>query len=120
MHVSPTCIGKSPFADLSLLVFVPIGGEAAGAAGLTAVRSMLRLIGSAGDIALTVYDVIKSPDNAFLAVFSHLAGAGLGRSGFSNAAQARRGMSGKEYTSLGNVRGKLDQVISIRGNTCKL
>jgi hypothetical protein len=81
---------------------------------------MLRLIGSVGDIALTVYDVIKSPDNAFLAVFSHLAGAGLGRSGFSNAAKARRDMSGKEYTSLGNVKVKLDQVINIRGNTCKL
>jgi hypothetical protein len=109
-----------PFANLLLPVFIPVAGEAAGAAGLTAARSLLRLIGTAGDIAMTVYDVIKSPDNAFLAVFMHLAGAGIGRSGFRNAAEARRGMTGKEYTSLGNVRGKLDQVINIRGQTCKV
>ncbi|CAO2657798.1 Nn.00g070580.m01.CDS01 [Neocucurbitaria sp. VM-36] len=96
---------------MGLLFFIPVAGEAAGAAGLTAARSLLRLIGAAGDIAMTVYDVIQSPDNAFLAVFMHLAGAGVGRGGFRSAAEARRGMTSKEYNSLGNVKGKLDQGI---------
>ncbi|KAF2819903.1 putative glycosyl hydrolase, family 18 [Ophiobolus disseminans] len=105
---------------LGLLFFIPVAGEAAGAAGLTAARSLLRLIGSVGDIAMTVYDVVQDPKNAFLAVFMHLAGAGVGRTGFRNAAQARRGMSAKEYASLGPVKAKMDSIINIRGNTCKL
>ncbi|KAH9871192.1 hypothetical protein J1614_006768 [Plenodomus biglobosus] len=105
---------------MGLLFFIPIGGEAAGAAGLTGARSLLRLIGAAGDAAITLYDVIQSPENASLAVFMHLAGAGVARAGFENAANARRGMTAREYNSLRNVKVKLDQVISIRGDTCKL
>ncbi|KAF3042398.1 hypothetical protein E8E12_007516 [Didymella heteroderae] len=105
---------------LLFLIFIPGAGEAAGAVCLTAVRSLLRLIGVAGDIGVTVYDVIKNPDKAFLAVILHLAGAGIGKGGFKSTAQARRGMSGKEYTSLGPVKTRLDSVINVRGNTCKL
>lgn len=106
--------------DTIIIVFIPGAGEAAGTAGLTAVRSLLRLIGVAGDIALTVYDVVQNPDNAFLAVFLYLAGAGVGKGGFKSAAQARRGMTTKEYTSLGPVKTRLDSVVNIRGNTCKI
>jgi hypothetical protein len=101
-------------------VFIPVAGEAAGAAGIVALRSVLRLVGTVGDVAMTIYDVIQSPENAFLTVFMHLAGAGVGRGGFRSAAQARRGMTAKEYSSLGPVKAKLDSVINIRGNTCKL
>lgn len=101
-----------------LLFFIPIVGEVAGAAGLTAVRTMIRLIGGVGDAALTIYDVVKNPENAFMAVFSYLAGAGVGRGGFRNAANSRRGISQKDYDGLGNVKTSLDKVQSIRGIIC--
>lgn len=101
-----------------LLFYIPVVGEAAGAAGLTAARSLLRLIGAAGDLAITLHDVIENPDNAFLAVFTYLAGAGVGRGGFRNAANARRGINKKDYDSLGNVKTNLDKMQSLRGNIC--
>lgn len=101
-------------------VMIPVGGEIAGSVGFVALRSMLRLVGAVGDIAFTIYDVIQNPENAFLAVFMHLAGAGIGRAGFRSAAQARRGMTAKEYRSLGPVKARMDSIINIRGNTCKL
>ena len=104
---------------MGILFFIPAAGSAAGAAGLTAVRSMLRLIGTIGEAGMLVYDVVENPDNAFITVFSYLAGAGVGRSGFKNAANARRGMSSKEYESLGNVKVRLDKLTSIRGSSCK-
>lgn len=105
---------------MGILFFVPMAGNVAGAAGLTAVRSMLRLIGAVGEAGVLVYDLVENPENAFLTIFSYLAGAGVGRDGFKNAAKARRGMSSKEYESLGNVKVKLDQVARIRGNLCKI
>ncbi|KAI0882847.1 putative glycosyl hydrolase, family 18 [Annulohypoxylon maeteangense] len=101
-----------------LLFWIPIVGEAIGAAGMTTVRSLLRLIGSTGDAGLAVYDIVNNPENAFMAVFSYLAGAGLGRAGFRNAANSRRGLSSSEYDSLGGVKTKLDLVQNIRGNIC--
>ncbi|KAJ5056167.1 hypothetical protein J3E72DRAFT_200340 [Bipolaris maydis] len=105
---------------MGILFFIPVAGNAAGSLGLTAVRSMLRLIGTAGEAGLVVYDLVENPENAFLTIFSYVAGAGVGRSGFKNAANARRGMSSKEYASLGNVRLRLDQVTNIRGRVCKI
>lgn len=105
---------------MGILFFIPVAGNAAGSVGLTAVRSMLRLIGTVGEAGLVVYDLVENPENAFLTIFSYVAGAGVGRSGFKNAANARRGMSSKEYQSLGNVKVKLDMLTSIRGSTCKI
>jgi hypothetical protein len=105
---------------MGILFFLPVAGSAAGAAGLTAVRSMLRLIGTIGEAGMLVHDIVENPENAFMTVFSFLAGAGVGRTGFRNAANARRGMSSKEYESLGNVKLRLDKLTSIRGASCKI
>ncbi|XP_014561985.1 glycoside hydrolase family 18 protein [Bipolaris victoriae FI3] len=105
---------------MGILFFIPVAGNAAGSVGLTAVRSMLRLVGTVGEAGLVVYDLVENPENAFLTIFSYVAGAGVGRSGFKNAANARRGMSSKEYQSLGNVKVKLNMLTSIRGSTCKI
>ena len=102
-----------------ILFFIPAAGSAAGAAGLRAVRSMLRLIGTIGEASMFVCDVVENPDNAFITISRYLARAGVGRSGFKNAANARRGMSSKEYKSLGNVKVRLDKLTSIRGSSCK-
>lgn len=103
-----------------LLFFIPIAGEAAGAAGLVAARSLLRLIGAAGDAGMMIHDVIENPENAFMTVFSYLAGAGVGRGGFKNAANSRRGISSKDYDSLGNVKTNMDKGQSIRGLVCSI
>ncbi|KAF1973227.1 putative glycosyl hydrolase, family 18 [Bimuria novae-zelandiae CBS 107.79] len=100
------------------LFWIPFVGEAAGATGMTAVRTISRLIGGVGDTAQTLYDVVKDPDNAFMAVFSYLAGAGVGRSGFKSAAESRRSIEKKDYDALGNVKVNLDKVESIRGLSC--
>ncbi|KAI2477549.1 Glycoside hydrolase family 18 protein [Pyrenophora tritici-repentis] len=105
---------------MGILFFIPVAGEAAGAAGLTAIRSMLRLIGTVGDASMLVHDLVENPENAFMTVFSFLLGAGVGRGGFKDAANARRDMGSKEYESLGNVKVKLDKVTSIRGSSCKI
>ncbi|KAI0539137.1 putative glycosyl hydrolase, family 18 [Xylaria digitata] len=103
-----------------LLFWVPFVGEAAGSAGLVTTRSLLRLIGAAGDAGLVIYDVVQDPKNAFTAVFSYLLGAGVGRAGFKNAANSRRGLSANEYNSLGNVRTRLETTKSISGAVCRI
>ncbi|KAF2119736.1 hypothetical protein BDV96DRAFT_642744 [Lophiotrema nucula] len=102
-----------------LLFFIPLFGEAAGAASLTTARTLLHLIGAVGDTALTIYDVVKNPENAFMAVFTYLAGAGVGRAGFKDAANSRRGISQKDYDGLGNVKTSLDKIDSIRSIMCQ-
>ena len=80
-----------------------------GASGFLAVRTFLRLIGATGEAGMTILDLVQNPQNAFMTVFSYLAGAGVGREGFIKAAQARRSMSAKEVNSLGNVKNGLQQ-----------
>lgn len=103
-----------------LLFWIPFVGELSGAAGLTAVRSLLRLIGNVGESGILVYDVVRDPQNAFMSVFGYLASAGVGRGGFRNAANSRRGLTSKEYDSLGEVKTRLDKVESIRGGICPI
>lgn len=98
-----------------LLFWIPFVGEAIGAAGMTTVRSLLRLIGTTGDAGMAIYDIVNNPENAFMAVFSYLAGAG-----FRNAANSRRGITSSEYDSLGGVKTKLDLVERIRGGICPI
>ncbi|KAF7556909.1 hypothetical protein G7046_g6170 [Stylonectria norvegica] len=103
-----------------LLFFIPVVGEAAGAAGLTAMRSMLLLAGVTGEADLTIYGIIDDPKNAFMAVFSYLAGAGVGRSGFKKAADSRRSMTSSDIDKLGVLKKDLDLIQTLRGNSCKL
>ncbi|EFQ86712.1 hypothetical protein PTT_17964 [Pyrenophora teres f. teres 0-1] len=58
--------------------------------------------------------VMENLEKAFMTVFHYLLGAGVGRGGFNDAANARRGMGSKDE-KLGNVK-----VTSIRGSLCKL
>ncbi|KAL5364727.1 putative glycosyl hydrolase, family 18 [Aspergillus floccosus] len=103
-----------------LLFFIPIVGEAAGAAGLTAVRSLLRLAGTAGDAGLLLHDIIEHPENAFMSVFSYLAGAGVGRAGFKNAANSRRSMKSSDIDSLGSLKNDLNLIETVRSATCRI
>jgi hypothetical protein len=58
----------------------------------------------------------RCPKNVSTKGFNYLAGAGVGRSGFKNAADARRGMGMKELDSLGNIKASLNRAQSLRGS----
>ncbi|KID93426.1 hypothetical protein MAJ_10605, partial [Metarhizium majus ARSEF 297] len=105
---------------IGILFFIPVAGEAAGAAGLTAARSMLRLIGAAGDAGMTVYDIVKDPSNAFMAAFGYILGAGVGRSGFRNAANSRRAVRTRELAAVGSLKTDLQRIQVSRKEICYL
>jgi hypothetical protein len=101
-----------------LLFFVPFVGSAVGSVGLSSLRSILSLIGAAGETGLLVYGIVEDPDSALMAVLGLLAGAGVGRGGFRDAADARRSMSSTEMNSLGPIKSKLDMVSNLQGSRC--
>ncbi|GAB1317047.1 hypothetical protein MFIFM68171_07257 [Madurella fahalii] len=103
-----------------LLFWIPFVGEAVGAAGMTTARTLLRLIGGVGEAGMAIHDVIGNPDNAFMAVFGYLLGAGVGRAGFKSAAESRRGMSADEFNSLANVKTRLMEYDDVRSLSCPL
>lgn len=103
-----------------LLFFIPIIGSAAGIAGMSTVRGLLSLIGVVGEAGLLVYGIVEDPDSAFMTIFGALAGAGIGRSGFRNAADSRRSMSSGELEKLGTIKNKLDLIETIRGGSCSI
>lgn len=74
-----------------LLFFIPFVGSAIGSVGMSSLRSILSLVG-----------------------------AGVGRGGFRDTAETRRGMSSKEVNSLGPMKGKgtLDMVSDLQGSRC--
>ena len=102
----------------ALLFFIPIAGEAAGAASLTTVGNLLRLIGVTGEAGMLVHDIVADPQNAFISIFIYLAGAGVGKKGFRDAAESRRDLPAAEKDRLGGIKLRLDRVESLRGKTC--
>ncbi|KAH7317094.1 putative glycosyl hydrolase, family 18 [Stachybotrys elegans] len=103
-----------------LLFWIPFVGGAVGGAGMGTLRSMLSLIGTVGEAGLLVYGIVEDPDSALMAVFGFLAGAGVGRGGYRNAAEARRSMTSKEISSLGPIKGKLEMISSLQGQRCSI
>lgn len=59
---------------IGILFFIPFVGEAA--VGLAAARILMRLVGEIGDLALTIYGIVKNPGDAFGAIFGYLVGKG--------------------------------------------
>ena len=105
---------------MGILFFIPFAGEVAGAAGLTAVRSLIRLIGEAGDLGLAAYSVVEDPKNAFNAVFAYLLGKAFDDGALAKAASARRGMKGDELENLGKIKTDLGRMDTFRANVCLL
>ncbi|RFU78376.1 glycosyl hydrolase family 18 [Trichoderma arundinaceum] len=103
-----------------VLFFIPFVGDAVGAAGMTAVRTTLELLGAAGDAGLLAYGIVQDPKNAFMTIFSTLAGAGIGRAGWRDAASARRDLSTDDIGKLGTVKDKLDLIQDVRIRSCKI
>lgn len=99
---------------MGLLFWIPVVGELVGPE-LAVIGNVLRMVGAVGDAAITIYEVVQDPKNAFGAIFGLLAGAGVGRKGFKDAAGKRRELTGtKEYNALGNVKTQLDRIEAFR------
>lgn len=82
---------------------------------------MVALFGETGNIAMDVYNVIRNPENAPLAIFGIIAGAGaladVGKVG--KAAAIRRVLSAQDTTRLGSgIKPKLDKIATVI-NACK-
>ncbi|QYT04986.1 Chitinase [Trichoderma simmonsii] len=105
----------------SFLFFIPVLGEVAGEAGLTAIRSILRLVGNLGDLGLLTYSIVQDPKSAFMVIFAALAGAGVGKSGFRDAADNMRHMGKAEREGLGlSIAKDLDRIWQVRAGVCKI
>ncbi|KAL2193085.1 hypothetical protein P885DRAFT_46060 [Corynascus similis CBS 632.67] len=105
---------------MGFLFFIPFIGPTGGGAIAAGVRTLIQLVGAAGEIGMAVYGIVSDPENAFMTVFSTLMGAGFGRGSFRSAANSRRGMSSTEYNSLGNLKPKLDSLNNLRTGMCSL
>ncbi|KAJ5280182.1 class V chitinase [Penicillium angulare] len=101
----------------ALLMVIPGLGEVAEAEGMVAIATTLRVIGEAGDVGMTVYDIVSSKDEGPGAIFLALLG-GLGSLDmikapelFGKAAKARRGMKDEHFATLGHeIKGGMGQV----------
>ncbi|KFY18212.1 hypothetical protein V492_00069 [Pseudogymnoascus sp. VKM F-4246] len=106
----------------AVLLVVPFVGDAlAGIAGFTAIGRMVALFGEAGNVALSVQDVIDTPGNAPLAIFDILAGAGAVADALKvkKAADYRRAMNSETAVKLGgDIKQKLDKISKVV-NVCK-
>ncbi|KAL7940236.1 glycoside hydrolase family 18 protein [Trichoderma barbatum] len=103
----------------ALLLFIPFAGEAVDGC-MVAIRSALKMAEVAGEAGLLVYSVVQDPDNAFMAVFSTLAGAGMSRSAWSKAANERRGMKGDDIEKLASIKNDLAKMNDLRGGACRI
>ncbi|KAJ3495624.1 hypothetical protein NLG97_g3256 [Lecanicillium saksenae] len=93
---------------------------AAGAAGLTAVRTLCRLIGDLGDIGMTVYGVVKDPKDAFGAIFGALLGRALDHVQLGKAAKSGRELKSKGIDDLKGIKDNVMKLNNIRGGRmCK-
>ncbi|KAL6901286.1 hypothetical protein GGI43DRAFT_383617 [Trichoderma evansii] len=98
-----------------VLFFIPFVGSAAGAAGLTTVRTILGMLGPATDAGLLTW----GPGNAFATIFSTLATAGIGAGGWGKAARVKRGMSSKDIDALGSIKDRVNQFEGVKVTSCK-
>ncbi|KAH7116609.1 putative glycosyl hydrolase, family 18 [Dactylonectria estremocensis] len=103
-----------------ILFFIPIVGEVAAASSMTAIQAALQMVEAAGEAGLMAYSIVQDPDNAFMTVFSTLAGAGLGRENWGKAATARRDMKDADVKKLGSIKDDLDTINLLRGGSCRI
>ncbi|CAG8418245.1 unnamed protein product [Penicillium salamii] len=105
----------------ALLMIIPGVGEAAESADMAILASTLRIIGDAGDIGMTAYDIVNSADGGPAAIFLSLLG-GIGAmdifrapSYFGKAAKAKKGMTTEHFATLGpEIKGGMAQVDKLK------
>lgn len=88
----------------AVLFLLPIVGDALGAlADFAILGRLLTMIGTIGNAAMGVYDVVENPSSAPLAIIGILLGGVFSRSSkaFEDAAKIRRGMTADQIAKLG-------------------
>lgn len=98
-------------------------GEAAEGADMTVLASTLRIIGEAGDVGISAYDIVSSEYGGPTAIFPALLG-GIGAldmikapSYLSQAATVRNGMTAEHFATLGpEMKGGMAQVDKMKAN----
>lgn len=83
----------------TILMLIPIAGEAAAAAGGATLRAVLEIAGQLGDVGFTIYELVDDPNSALTTILGFLVG-GFSRQPFRDAAAARRGMKSAEVDKL--------------------
>jgi GH18 family chitinase len=107
----------------ALLMIIPGVGEAAESADLAVLAATLRVIGDAGDVGMTAYDIVSSKKGGPAAIFLALLG-GIGAldmirapSYFGKAATARKGMTAEHFATLGHeIKGGMAQVDKLKAS----
>ncbi|KAL2060446.1 hypothetical protein VTL71DRAFT_9477 [Oculimacula yallundae] len=100
---------------MGALLLLPGVGALLDAVALTALRSVILLLGALTEVALTVYDIVQDPKNALWLLFGFLmaGGRGNGRS-LSQAAGKKRSLSQDDLKGLSPIRGDLDKIHNLR------
>ena len=75
---------------------------------------------AAGEAGLLALSIVQDPDNAFMAMFSTLAGVGVRRGSWTKAADQRRDLKPEDAKKLGSVKVGLDKIDDARTGNCKL
>lgn len=84
------------------------------------IRVGLQIAEAAGNATLLAVSIIQDPNNAFEAVFTTLAGAGLSRGSWTKAADERRGLSDADSRKLGSIHLNLTKIKIVRDGVCTL
>ncbi len=108
----------------AILFFVPVVGQyGAAAAGMVATARAFMAAGVAGNLALTIVDIIENPESAPMAIAGLLMGGGgriRGPSQFRAAARAKNSMSQAMRQSTGKVYLEFDDVLQrVLKNACR-
>lgn len=112
---------KAEIADFISAIFmlVPFVGEAAGAIGGAAMRSIILMAGELGNVGYTIYDLVDHPGNALFTLLGFLLG-GVSRQPFKDAAAARRGFKDGDIGKLPpRVKTELSTIQTLRGACLK-
>jgi chitinase len=90
----------------TLLFFIPIAGEVAGAAnGMATLGRIIAVLGVAGNAAMDIFNIVQDPNNSLLSIFSLVMGPlALGDiATMTKASNIRRGMTDGDVTGLGET-----------------
>ncbi|KAH8585798.1 hypothetical protein B0O99DRAFT_748795 [Bisporella sp. PMI_857] len=103
---------------MGVLLLIPGVCGVIDAALLTTLRSVIMMPGALTEVALTVYDIVESLENALGALFGFLMGGAResGRS-LNQAASSRRGLSNDVLDALSPIKADLISVFDKRQNT---
>ncbi|KAK0103087.1 hypothetical protein ONS96_005698 [Cadophora gregata f. sp. sojae] len=106
----------------AFLMFIPIAGEVAGAAGGTLLRTLINVAGELGNVAVGIYELVDDPKNALITIFGMLLG-GVSLKPFKEIAAAKRGMKNEDWEKLGPIKKDMDRIDVLKGkgkgSTCK-